>query len=326
VSDIQHSQTAENAAFARRAFGTDVPQVDAHDAFQAVIARGSAATRWRPAPFAFAAAACLAAALLLSPLGSYATQFLTIFEPKAFVPLDVTATDGEQLRLMPQLTTFGTFSSSPSKMRKVTSLSAAAALTGLTPRRLTNVPAASGAVHYWVVLPVTVSFTFSAAKARAYESRFHRRLPPMPRDLDGTTVRVAIGPAIGAFYGDAERVKKMHDVEDTVSFFQSKSPRVTSTGASMETLENYLLAMPNVPASVAKQLRAIADPANTLPIPVRIDKMTAQTVRVDGVDGLAIGDQTGLGSGVLWQKNGTLYAIAGPLKQSDVLAMANALR
>jgi len=40
---------------------------------------------------------------------------------------------------------------------------------------------------------------------------------------------------------------------------------------------------------------------------------------------VAIGDQTGAGSVVIWEKNGMIYGVGGPLKESDVLAAANSL-
>jgi hypothetical protein len=44
------------------------------------------------------------------------------------------------------------------------------------------------------------------------------------------------------------------------------------------------------------------------------------------VQGLAIGDETGIGSAIVWTKGGTLYAVGGTLAQSAVLAIANDLR
>jgi len=46
---------------------------------------------------------------------------------------------------------------------------------------------------------------------------------------------------------------------------------------------------------------------------------------VQNVDGLALGDNTGLGAGVIWIKGNTVYAVAGTLKQSQILVIANNL-
>jgi hypothetical protein len=40
---------------------------------------------------------------------------------------------------------------------------------------------------------------------------------------------------------------------------------------------------------------------------------------------VAVGDNTGLGSGVIWIK-GNLFVVAGPLKQSEVVKVADNLK
>src|SRR5207244_8516636 len=61
-------------------------------------------------------------------------------------------------------------------------------------------------------------------------------------------------------------------------------------------------------------LNAIGDPTSTLIIPIPIQYATSTAVTVQGVKGVAVGDNTGLGSGVIWIK-GNVFAVAGPLKQ-----------
>ena len=48
-------------------------------------------------------------------------------------------------------------------------------------------------------------------------------------------------------------------------------------------------------------------------------------VQVQGVDGLLLGDQTGLGSVVMWQKNGIVYVVGGQVKDNEALEVANSL-
>jgi hypothetical protein len=50
------------------------------------------------------------------------------------------------------------------------------------------------------------------------------------------------------------------------------------------------------------------------------------SVQVQGVPGYAVGDNTGLGSGVIWEKGGIIYGVAGTLSQDAVLSVANSLR
>ena len=41
---------------------------------------------------------------------------------------------------------------------------------------------------------------------------------------------------------------------------------------------------------------------------------------------MALGDNTGVGSGVVWVKDGFVYLVAGSLKQSDAINIANNLK
>jgi hypothetical protein len=47
-----------------------------------------------------------------------------------------------------------------------------------------------------------------------------------------------------------------------------RAPTVSSSGADLATLESYLLSQPGISAELAAQIRAIADPSSTLPVPV----------------------------------------------------------
>jgi anti-sigma factor RsiW len=332
----RRDEFAENAAFAQRLFAERPPLAGVAPSFEAAM-RSRPTRRSRPAwlsgAIGLAAAACVAMALAFTPLGGLSGQLLTIFEPQQFAPIEITASDSEQLRLVPGLEHFGTFggaSKAPAE-RRITSLAGVAHTLGFEPRAFDYVaPGAKPAQSTFVQMPFTITFTFDAAKARAYEARFARTLPPMPSALDGTTFAATYGPSLVRTYGTSP--KHARDVrgggfgEGMVVFVETKAPRVTSTGATLETAAAYLLSMPNVPPSIAAQLRAIGDPTHTLPIPLLVDKTTASPVDVDGVSGLALGDETGLGSAVVWQKNGVVYAVAGSLKESEALALANRVK
>ena len=53
---------------------------------------------------------------------------------------------------------------------------------------------------------------------------------------------------------------------------------------------------------------------------------TSSKVTVQGVTGVALGDNTGVGSAVIWVKNGVVYAVAGTIKQTDAIDIANNLK
>jgi hypothetical protein len=294
------------------------------------------------------AAAALVGAVALTPAGSLAQSFITIFEPQQFVPVPVTS--GE-LQSLPNLRDYGTMTqSAPPTAQQVASAAAAAAATGLVVHAPASLPAGVPTnVTYTVLSQGTASFTFSAAKAQAAAAATGKTLPAMPAGLDGSTLQVTIGPAVVATYGGnvglsggdtrlrgrhagikgrvtgGAAVQREGDIPSLV-VAEAAQPRITSTGATAREIEDYLLEQPGVSPQLAAEIRAIGDPATTLPIPIPMERATAQTVQVQGTSGLAVGDNTGLGSGVIWEKDGVVYGVAGALPESQILAIANALR
>jgi len=279
---------------------------------------------------ASALAAALIVALIFTPLGGYARSFLTIFEPQHFAPIEISRGDLRDLRLLPQADDVGTqrLIRKPKRVN-YESLEVAQRHMGFTLLRPTALPAHFGVVRaFSAMTPGEMTFTFSAAKARAFERRSHKALPSMPPELDGTTVRVQTGHVFNGHYEASEnrQSRAAHKGTPFFELIEAQAPRVTSTGATLEQFERYLLAMPNVSPQLAAQIRALGDIQNTVPVPVVIDKQTARRVSVNGVQGLAIGDNTGLGAGVMWEKNGIIYVVGGPLSMNDVMTVANGLR
>lgn len=323
-----------DAEFAGDAFRGDVA-VDTAQAYERMRLRAlqqPEVTRLYRSVAAIAAAAAFVLALLFTPLGSYARSFLTVFEPKTFTPIEISQEDLRSLHLLPQANDVGTqrIVSKPQK-RAYDSIAQVQQHAGFALLKPTALPAGFGTVRsFFGYTPGEMTFTFSAAKARAFVRRSHKTLPPMPASLDGTTVRFKTGFGFEAHYEatPANPRAKPKSMRDTrfLEVVQLQAPRVTSTGASLGALEQYLLSLPNVTPELAKQIRALGDIQNTVPVPVVINKQTARRVNVDGVQGLAIGDNTGLGAGVMWQKNGIIYVVAGPLKMDEVMTVANGLR
>lgn len=285
--------------------------------------------RLRPA-VAAALAAMLIAALLLTPLGGYAASLLTVFEPHTFQPIEVSRGDLRQLRLLPQAEDVGTQRVLRKPQRQTyDSISAAQRHVDFTILRPAALPRDLGAVHSFTAMtPGLLTYTFSASKARAFAARSHKRLPPMPPALDGTTVRLQTGYVFNARYegADAHQRRRGQSESRDLIIVQARAPRVTSTGASLDELERYLLVMPNVSPQLASQIRALGDIQNIVPVPVMLDRQTARRVTVHNAPGLAIGDNTGLGAGVVWQSGGIVYLVAGPLSMDEVMNVADGLR
>jgi hypothetical protein len=318
-------EIAANAQFTANRLSGDV-EVSAMPVLERLQRRLEApptrAAWYRPLA-ACAAAAAFVLALFFTPLGGYARSLLTIFEPQQFQPIDVTQNELQDLHLLPHAGDIGTIQTLRKAHRTYyAAIDGAQKHLAFTVLRPAVLPAHFGTVHsFFTMTPSAAAFTFSARKARAFEARSHKTLPPMPPALDGTSVRIDTGSVFNAHYEGSGPQKQAF-----FELIEAQAPRVTSSGAPPDVLENYVLSMPNIAPQLASQIRALRDIRTTVPVPVRIDKQSAHRVEVQGVQGLAVGDNTGLGAGVMWQKNGIVYVVAGPLSMKDVLAVANGLR
>ncbi|MDB5094072.1 MAG: uncharacterized protein JWO85_2173 [Candidatus Eremiobacteraeota bacterium] len=266
----------------------------------------------------------------LGPVAAHADP-LSVFQPSAVRAISVTPAEMKALRGLPPLDAFGTVHGTRTPaVEDVASASDAGAGTGFALRLPANIdPALRKSVRYQVTTLLRTSFTFSAAKAAAWAGDHKVALQPIPAGLDGTTYMATIEPLALVTYGVSSigpRNGRGMPRGSFVAVMQARAPSVSSTGATVETLARWFSLQPGIPPQLAAQVRAIGDPTQTLPIPVRFDKQTAADVTVDGVRGLAIGDETGIGSAIVWMKDGKMYAVGGTLTQSGALALANDLQ
>ena len=72
-------------------------------------------------------------------------------------------------------------------------------------------------------------------------------------------------------------------------------------------------------------IQSIDNPTGNLPIPIPAGYVNSHSVRVQGVNGTAVGDNTGLGAAVIWIKHGRVYAVAGTVTEDQLLRVANGL-
>ena len=278
-----------------------------------------------------AAAALVALFVAIAPLRTLAQNFLAIFEPREIVAIPMTRSEIGQLRAIPDLSSFGIIRRGlVAQTLRTTSAEQAVAFARM-PILLPHVlPPITGHWEFMARTAGSATFTFSAAKTKASAALLGRPLPPMPSHLDGSTLFVTIGPVVIASYGEEANTAsyaRRHGTDlPPLVVAQAPVPRIGSTGASAREIEEYLLSVPGVPPRLAAEIRAIGDPATTLPIPIPIDRASATRVRVQGVDGLAIGDDTGVGSGVVWRRGTAIYAVAGTLPLKTLLTVADSLR
>jgi hypothetical protein len=252
-----------------------------------------------------------------------AQDFLNLFQPSQLAPVPVTAAD---VRSLAGLASYGTVTGGSSiTFHPESDAAAAAAAAGLGAPVVADLPAGTPAPKFAVVSGDVVTFTFSAELARAAAARAGGQLPAIPSGLDGSVLSVSIAPAVVISYGvDPATLLNGASVPSGAAFIvvDTRTPTVSSTGVTARQLEDYLLSVPGIPAGVASEIRAIGNPSQTIAVPIPVDLASGSSVTINGARGLLIGDSTGLGSAVVWQHNGVVYAIAGTLTTNQVLGIA----
>jgi len=271
-----------------------------------------------------------------------AGNLIKIFEPDKVVGVPV---DLESLNSLPDLQNYGTIAivQEPDDA-EAAGLDEAARLTGLNLLRPVGLPSGLGAQRIHTMTTGRASFTFDAAKAAATSGDDNFTLPPA---LNGSSLFLEAGPmVVQTFGGPADlpahrsgagqtprtAAPEPGDLASLLSrlpdlmIVQMKAPVLSSNGPSVADYRDALLTLPNLSPSLKAQIRAIGDPSTTLPLPIPIDMATSKEVEINGVTGLAIGDNTGVGSGVVWQTGGVVRAVAGPLPEAQVLALARSMR
>ena len=327
---------AEDASSIANLLAVPDAQVDVARAFQAVMqapkaqpALGFRLPLMRPGarPLTLAFVAAVAAAALVV-VGFAANGFF--FQPTTVKTVPITVAD---IQALSQLADYGTltWTKQPQLQATTSAADAAAIAGGLQPPVVAKLPAGvSTTVTYGGMSEAQAVFTFSAAKAAAAAAAKGKTLPKMPAEMDGATLTITVGPAVGEIYGNMSQPATGTDT-NTINLPQlivarSAAPKATATQVSLTQFEDYILAQPGITTQLKNAIQAIGDPSTTLLIPVPIEYATATQVTVQGVDGVALGDNTGVGSGVVWVKNGSVYVVAGSIKQSDAINIANNLK
>jgi hypothetical protein len=332
-----------------RTLGTTEPRVNTDEAlarFQArvqtegiapvaSVARRRVAPRWLQGLAAAAGVVIVASTLAFSGV---AGSILQIFEPKSVVGVPVTQSDFTALNaacsglnLQECMGAYGTFVwTTPPQPKEVQSQALASAAAGFAVLGPASVPSSvTGAPRYGVINQSSATFTFSADATARSAARLSRTAPPLPANIDGSKLFITGGPAVvqiwGAPAGTTAPTAAYPDVP-TLVVGQAKSPTISSDGVTVDQLRAYLLSQPGISPQLAAAIRAIGDPSSTLPVPVPAELAISHPVTVQGVQGLYVGDNTGIASAVIWQKDGMMFEVIGSFNESQALSIANSMR
>lgn len=276
-----------------------------------------------------------AAMLLIAALGVAATPSLvTIFEPHQVAAVPVSRPEHATFAGLPDLSSYGTMEVvQRGESATVLTAAEAASLSGLTPPAA---PAdyAGRPATYQVIGKSEASFTFSADKARAAALAAGRPAPDFSRvkGIDRTRLTVTLGPAVAVVYGKVDRDTGLSNLPLIAAV--STAPVVTSTGASVKDLENFLVSQPGIAgdADLVSQIRAIGDPLaqGSLPLPIPADMASSDKVSVNGATGVMITEKSGLVRAVIWERQDAsgkwrIYAVAGHFDASTIQTLARQL-
>jgi hypothetical protein len=250
--------------------------------------------------------------------------------------LQVVPVNPDDLKGFPDLNRFGDSDFKAPKPQTFDDAAAAAAAAnlGVAHYDAKSIPAGVPAVAQFAAVPQTNgTFTFRAAKAAEYATQTGKSLPAMPPGMDGSTLYFQGGPAVVEVHGvqlkgaEVEAGTASSPPSNFIVIAKARPPVVSSTGVDVKTLEDYLASLPGVSPALANQIRSIQDPVHTLPIPVPTDKMRSEPVRggVQNVSATYIGDNSLQVGGVIWLKNGFVYAVAGSYSRDQLVAIANSV-
>lgn len=328
---LRFGQLAGDARRAAALLAVPGATVDAEAALRRVKAAAAARAPSRPA-FGLArrlgwrkpAVAALLAAGLVGTLAftSLGQSLVQIFEPTTVTPVQVSESD---LNSLNALSSWGEVKQTGTTQLKEagTAAEAAANSGGLPEIAPTTLPDSIKAlpVSYGSVGQVSGSVTFN---------------DKAPDKLRGSTLTVQVGPAEAAFYGDLSRAqsagRQAQTPQDassalgpTMVIVESRAPKVSSTGASVSDIKKALLAQNGLSPLVRTVIQQIDTPPGNLPIPVPAQYAEGSPVAVQGVMGTQIGDNTRLGAGVIFVKNGIAYAVGGTISKDEAIAVANSL-
>jgi len=277
--------------------------------------------RWRP--MATPAVAVLLAATLVTGLAATGAiqSLIRIFEPQTIAAVQVSPSDFANPSAVLDYGQVKWLPDAP-KVQQLSDAAVAATQSGLPVLMPASLPqGVSGPVSFGVVSHAAGSLTFDAQRLKASAATKGVKVNPMPSSIDGSTLVVNAGPALVEVWGLSGNTSQAQ--APTLVIAQTRVPTVDSTGASAADLETYLLSQPGVPPDIAAQVRAIKDPTSTLPLPIPKGLATTEPVQVNGVSGLLI--KAVIGAGVVWVKNGVIYAVGGQLTPDQVLAIATTL-
>ena len=345
-------ETAGRSARAIAALGVGAPDVDVNSAytqFRTRLAEQSAgeisggswmgqlfATRSMRTASAIVAIFAVVVAVTFSPMRTVADDFLNQFRVQKFaavtIPMDLFAplesgmldsmSDDDKQALHDELSELGvletTFNYDENNLPAAITLEEAEAQFGDIAEPDDLPDGFDSAPNAYLTEAGSASYALNTAKAQELIDALGLPIYSLPDPAQYPTLEFQANIPAAALleYKDADGQR--------VVVGQVASPTLDiPDGVDMNALREDILRFPGLPSDFVAQLRAIDDWESTLIIPIP-EGATSEDITINGDPGLLI--EHALGSAVLWEDDGTLYAVIGQVSDDEVRDIADSMQ
>lgn len=320
----------------------------------------------RRSPWWIAAAAAAILALVLLPnAGALANEFLALFSVQQFQPVSI---DPQSFRygVGEDLQDFGTINIQSDNLSSIQHPTRQQVEQYLGFKLLLPTQLPSGVGHtaqFSLIDRGYGTFTFNAAKAKAYLAKTGQGNISIPSQLDGATYSVSLAPGVIINYGNTCQSQQQSTTNSSsilrvqgsksadgqsqqstsnsssdiaslgcsggVPFYivEMPSPTIQATGkASLKDLLGFVLSLPKLSSGARLLLQGVNLESGIVPLPVP-SQVQAQHVTAHGSSAVLMTDSSMKLGAVIWQTHGIIYAVAGATSSSaQLLGSANSLQ
>jgi hypothetical protein len=276
-------------------------------------------------------AAALIALIVLPNAGALANQFLALFSVQQFQPVTIDPQSfrggiGEDLQSFGDVSIPGSLNDTQQATQSQVeqSLNFKLLLPGHLP------PGVGHAMQFTLINSANGTFTFNAAKARAYLAQTGQSNVSIPSQLDGATYTITVAAGVIINYGNKcqQQDQGNQGCSGGKPFYigEIPSPVIQATGkASLEDLRDFVLSLPKLSPEARLLLQDVNLNNGVVPLPIP-PQIHSQQVTTHGAQGVLMTDPSLSLGAVIWQSHGIIYAAAGATSDSaQLLDSANSL-
>ncbi len=249
-------------------------------------------------------AAALIALIVLPNAGALANQFLALFSVQQFQPVSI---DPQTFRngIGEDLQSFGDVNinsgnldgiQNPTQAQVEQYLNFKLLLPGHLP------PGIGHAMQFSLINSENGTFTFNAAKARAYLAQTGQSSVSIPSQLNGATFTITLSPGVIINYGN--KCQGQDQCSGGKQFYVGEipSPVIQATGkASLKDLRDFALSLPKLSSGARLLLQDVNLNNGVVPLPIP-PQIQAQQVTTHGTQGVLMTDSS-LSLGVATARN-----------------------